>query len=85
MPKPPDPTRVVLMHPSHPGNVGAVARAIKVMGFSDLVLIAPRLPDVLCRDEAVAFASGATCWRERAWSRRCGKRSKASASPARRR
>lgn len=59
MPKPPDPTRVVLMHPSHPGNVGAVARAIKVMGFSDLVLVAPRLADVLSRDEAVAFASGA--------------------------
>lgn len=59
MPKSPDPTRIVLMHPSHPGNVGAVARAIKVMGFSDLVLVAPRLADVLTREEAVAFASGA--------------------------
>lgn len=56
----PDPTRFVLVHTSHPGNVGAVARAMKVMGFSDLVLVAPRHADVLTRDEAVAMASGAT-------------------------
>ena len=59
MPAPSDPTRFVLMRPSHPGNVGAAARAIRVMGFSDLVLVAPRLADVLTRDEAVAFAGGA--------------------------
>jgi tRNA/rRNA methyltransferase len=53
-------TRFVLMHTSHAGNVGAAARAIKVMGFQDLVLVAPRWPDVLTRDEAVAMASGAT-------------------------
>jgi tRNA/rRNA methyltransferase len=56
----PDPTRFVLMHTSHAGNVGSAARAMKVMGFSDLVLVAPRWPDVLVRDEAVAMASGAT-------------------------
>jgi len=55
----PDPTRFVLMHTSHPGNVGAAARAMKVMGFSDLVLVAPRHDDVLLRDEALAMASGA--------------------------
>lgn len=55
----PDPTRFVLMDTSHPGNVGAAARAMKVMGFADLVLVAPRWPDVLSRDETVAFASGA--------------------------
>ena len=55
----PDPTRFVLMHTSHPGNVGAAARAMKVMGFSDLVLVAPRHDDVLVRDEAVAMASAA--------------------------
>lgn len=55
-----DPTRFVLVEPSHPGNVGAVARAMKVMGFSDLVLVAPRFADVLAHVDAVAMASGAT-------------------------
>nr|WP_310733368.1 RNA methyltransferase [Ideonella azotifigens] len=55
-----DPTRFVLMHTSHPGNVGAAARAMKVMGFHDLVLVAPRFADVLVREETVAMASGAT-------------------------
>jgi tRNA/rRNA methyltransferase len=54
-----DPTRFVLTHTSHPGNVGAAARAIKVMGFSDLVLVRPRLADVLAHEETVAMASGA--------------------------
>lgn len=52
-------TRFVLMHTSHAGNVGAAARALKVMGFDDLVLVAPRWPDVLQREETVAMASGA--------------------------
>lgn len=55
----PDPTRFVLMHTSHAGNVGAAARAMKVMGFSDLVLVQPRFADVLSREETVAMASGA--------------------------
>jgi len=54
-----DPTRFVLVQPSHAGNVGAAARALKVMGFGDLVLVAPRHGDVLGRAEAQAFASGA--------------------------
>ncbi len=54
-----DPTRFILIGTSHPGNVGAAARAMKVMGFSDLVLVAPRDPQVLQRDEAMAMASGA--------------------------
>ncbi|WP_157264468.1 RNA methyltransferase [Azohydromonas aeria] len=54
-----DPTRFVLLHTSHPGNVGAAARAMKVMGFHDLVLVQPRFADVLCREETVAMASGA--------------------------
>ena len=33
-----DPTRFVLVQTSHAGNVGAAARAIKVMGFAELVL-----------------------------------------------
>lgn len=52
-------TRFVLLRTSHPGNVGAAARAMKVMGFADLVLVAPRFADVLSREETVAMASGA--------------------------
>lgn len=52
-------TRFVLVEPSHPGNVGAAARALKTMGFSRLVLVAPRVPQVQRDPEAVAMASGA--------------------------
>ena len=51
--------RFVLVETSSPGNVGAAARAIKTMGFSELILVNPRFPDVLQREEAIAFASGA--------------------------
>ncbi|HEV7578649.1 MAG TPA: RNA methyltransferase [Caldimonas sp.] len=57
---PHDATRFVLVGTSHAGNVGATARAMKVMGFSDLVLVAPRHADVQHRPEALALASGAT-------------------------
>jgi tRNA/rRNA methyltransferase len=33
--------RFVLCRPSHPGNIGSAARAMKTMGFSDLRLVAP--------------------------------------------
>jgi tRNA/rRNA methyltransferase len=49
----------VLVEPSHPGNVGAAARALKTMGFSRLVLVAPRVPHVQTDPEAIAMASGA--------------------------
>jgi len=52
-------TRFVLVDTSHAGNVGAAARALKVMGFGDLVLVSPRWPDVLQHEEAIAMASGA--------------------------
>ncbi|HET7528332.1 MAG TPA: RNA methyltransferase [Burkholderiaceae bacterium] len=52
-------TRFVLVGVSHAGNVGAVARAIKVMGFDDLVQVAPRHADVLQQPQAKAMASGA--------------------------
>ena len=57
---PADPTRFILVGTSHAGNVGAAARAMKVMGFADLVLVSPRFADVAQRPEAVAMASGAT-------------------------
>ncbi|MCP3907232.1 MAG: tRNA (cytosine(32)/uridine(32)-2'-O)-methyltransferase TrmJ, partial [Oceanicoccus sp.] len=34
--------RVVLVHTSHPGNIGAVARAMKNMGLKDLCLVKPK-------------------------------------------
>jgi tRNA/rRNA methyltransferase len=51
--------RFVLVETSHPGNIGAVARAMKTMGFSELVLVNPRFPDALSNPDAIAFASGA--------------------------
>lgn len=38
----PDNIRIVLVNTSHPGNIGAVARAMKNMGLSRLCLVAPR-------------------------------------------
>jgi tRNA/rRNA methyltransferase len=48
--------RIVLVAPSHPGNIGAAARAMFTMGITRLVVVAPRrFPD----PEASALASGA--------------------------
>ena len=52
-------TRFVLLNTSHAGNVGATARAMKVMGFTDMVLVAPRWDNVLRREETIQRASGA--------------------------
>jgi len=52
-------TRFILIQTSHAGNVGGAARAIKTMGFDDLVLVAPRWPNVLALDETIQRASGA--------------------------
>jgi tRNA (cytidine32/uridine32-2'-O)-methyltransferase len=50
------PIRFVLVRTSHPGNIGAAARAIRTMGFRRLGLVAPhRFP----HPEAVALAAGA--------------------------
>ena len=48
---------IVLSHTSHPGNIGAVARAMKTMGLATLRLVNP---DVFPSEIAVARASGAT-------------------------
>jgi TrmH family RNA methyltransferase len=49
--------RIVLVGTTHPGNIGAVARAMKNMGLSDLALVNPRhFP----HEDAIARASGAT-------------------------
>lgn len=53
-------TRFILIQTSHAGNVGGAARAMKTMGFDDLVLVAPRWANVLRREETIQRASGAT-------------------------
>ena len=53
-------TRFILINPSHAGNVGAAARALKTMGFDDLVLVAPRWANVLRREETIQRASDET-------------------------
>ena len=48
--------RIVLINTTHPGNIGATARAMKVMGLSSLHLVTPKIyPSA----EATAMASGA--------------------------
>jgi len=48
--------RIVLVEPQHPGNIGAVARAMKTMSLESLTLVKPRsFPS----EEADARASGA--------------------------
>jgi TrmH family RNA methyltransferase len=48
--------RIVLIEPSHPGNIGSVARAMKNMALDELVLVRPRsFPHA----EASALAAGA--------------------------
>jgi len=50
------PVRIVLVDTSHPGNIGATARAMKTMGLNDLALVRPRY---FPSDEATARAAGA--------------------------
>ncbi len=52
-------TRFILIETSHAGNVGAAARAMKTMGFTDLFLVRPRWHNVLRREETIQRASGA--------------------------
>ncbi len=62
-PCPLDNVRIVLSHTSHPGNIGATARAMKTMGLSALYLVNPKsFPD----NEADVRASNARDILERA-------------------
>ncbi len=48
--------RIVLVEPTHPGNIGSVARAMKTMGLSKLILVSPKkFPHY----EATKLAAGA--------------------------
>jgi tRNA (cytidine32/uridine32-2'-O)-methyltransferase len=51
------PVRIVLVETSHPGNIGAAARAMKTMGLAELVLVRPRAE--FPSPEATARAAGA--------------------------
>jgi TrmH family RNA methyltransferase len=51
-----NPIRIILVETSHPGNIGAAARALKNMALSELVLVRPRQ---FPHPEATARASGA--------------------------
>ena len=48
--------RIVLINTTHPGNIGAAARAMKVMGLSSLHLVKPK---IFPNADATAMASGA--------------------------
>ena len=48
--------RIVLIETSHSGNIGSAARAMKTMGLTDLVLVAPKQG---IDDQAIALAAGA--------------------------
>ena len=50
-----DNIRIVLVNTSHPGNIGAVARAMKTMGLTRLYLVAPRdFPSTVADGRAVS-------------------------------
>src|ERR1700722_13868240 len=68
--------RIVLIDPSHPGNIGSVARAMKNMALSDLVLGRTRS---FSHAEAHALAGGGGRRRRR----RPGARGGAAAAPPR--
>ena len=51
-----DHVKVVLVGTSHSGNIGSAARAMKVMGLSQMVLVAPECE---VDDQAIALAAGA--------------------------
>lgn len=49
----------MLVEPSHVGNIGSCARALRAMGFDRLVVVRPRDPGFRDAAEAVALAAGA--------------------------
>lgn len=52
-----DEVSIVLVETSHPGNIGATARAMKTMGFSKLILVNPKFfPDEWASSRATTHA-----------------------------
>lgn len=58
--------RFVLVEPSHAGNIGACARALRSMGFTRLSVVRPQVPQFRSVPEARALAAGAVDVLERA-------------------
>jgi tRNA/rRNA methyltransferase len=54
-----DRVRFILVEPSHAGNIGSSARAIRTMGFDRLYVVSPRDPQFKSAPEAIALAAGA--------------------------
>lgn len=52
--------RFVLVEPSHAGNIGSCARALRNMGFTRLCVVRPRVAQFRSVAEARALAAGAT-------------------------
>src|SRR5260364_241554 len=52
-------TRFVLVESSHPGNIGAAARALKTMGCTRLILVKPRTPRAHQHPDALAMSARA--------------------------
>jgi tRNA/rRNA methyltransferase len=51
--------RFVLVAPTHPGNIGAAARAVCTMGFAHLVIVNPAMGDFRRQPDAIALAARA--------------------------
>ncbi|MFW6229210.1 MAG: tRNA/rRNA methyltransferase [Alkalispirochaeta sp.] len=51
---------IVLVEPARGGNIGAAARAMKTMGFTDLRIVDPEGTAPVTDEEAIAFAHGST-------------------------
>lgn len=51
--------RFILVSPSHPGNIGSAARAIKTMGFERLYVVNPRFENYRTDPDAIAFSTHA--------------------------
>lgn len=47
----------ILARPSHPGNIGSAARAIKTMGFTDLRVVLPKVGTYREHPDAIAMAT----------------------------
>ncbi|MFQ3229816.1 MAG: tRNA (cytidine32/uridine32-2'-O)-methyltransferase [Reinekea sp.] len=52
-----DQVKIVMVNTSHSGNIGSAARAMKTMGFNNLVLVAPK---TFPSDEANTMSAGAS-------------------------
>ena len=65
--------RVVMVETTHPGNIGAAARAMKTMGLADLRLVSPAVypsaeATVYCCSEEPTAATHVCCTLTTCWA-----------------